>query len=83
MMMKKPHIVSALLVLSLLLAQPLVATEPKETKRVLVLYGEGKALPAHELTDQGLRAAASRGAHTRAGKAFCLFQQRRSRWNFY
>ena len=57
MMMKKSVIVSAVLVLSLLLAQPLFATEPKETKRVLVLYGEDKAHPAHELTDQGLRAA--------------------------
>ncbi|MGO9372082.1 MAG: PAS domain S-box protein [Syntrophobacteraceae bacterium] len=57
MMMKKSHIVSAALVLSLLLAQPLYAAEPKETKRVLVLYGEDKAHPAHELTDQGIRAA--------------------------
>jgi PAS domain S-box-containing protein len=57
MLMKKPHIVSAVLLLSLMLAQPLVAAEPKETKRVLVLYGEGKAHPAHESTDQGLRAA--------------------------
>jgi PAS domain S-box-containing protein len=56
-MMKRSAILSAALALSLLLAQPLVATEPKETKRVLVLYGEGKALPAHESTDRGLRAA--------------------------
>ncbi|MGA2228111.1 MAG: ATP-binding protein [Syntrophobacteraceae bacterium] len=45
-----------MLVLSLLLAAPLCAADPKETKRVLVLYSEDKALPAHELTDQGLRA---------------------------
>jgi PAS domain S-box-containing protein len=57
MMMKKSHIVSAALMLSLLLAQPLNAVEPKETKRVLVLYGEDKAHPAHELSDQGLRVA--------------------------
>jgi PAS domain S-box-containing protein len=54
--MKKMYIFSAMLVLLLLLAQPLRAAEPRETKRVLVLYGEEKALPAHELTDQGLRA---------------------------
>ncbi len=56
-LMKKSAILSAALVLSLLLPHPSGATEPEETKRVLVLYGEGKALPAHELTDQGLRAA--------------------------
>jgi hypothetical protein len=32
MKMKKPDIVTAVLVLSLLLAQPLVAMEPKKTK---------------------------------------------------
>jgi PAS domain S-box-containing protein len=55
-MMKKSGIASAVLVLALLLPQTLVASEPKETKRVLVLYGEGKAHPAHELTDGGIRA---------------------------
>jgi len=39
----------------LLLFQPLLAAEPRETKRVLVLYSEDKAHPAHELTDQGIR----------------------------
>jgi signal transduction histidine kinase len=29
--------------------------EPRETKRVLLLYSEDKAHPAHELTDQGIR----------------------------
>jgi PAS domain S-box-containing protein len=57
MVMKESSIVAAALVLSLLLAQPLAAMEPKEAKRILVLYGEGKEHPAHELTDQGLRAA--------------------------
>ena len=56
MMMKKSGIVYAVLVLLLLLAQRLFATELKETKRVLVLYGDDKAHPAHELTDRGLRA---------------------------
>jgi len=41
----------------LMLFQPLLAAEPRETKRVLVLYSEDKAHPAHELTDQGIRAA--------------------------
>jgi hypothetical protein len=54
---EKPNRVSAVLVLTLPLAQPLVATEPKETKRVLVLYGEGKSNSAHDWTDQGVRAA--------------------------
>ncbi len=43
--------------LLLLIFQPLSAAEPRETKRVLVLYSEDKAHPAHELTDQGIRAA--------------------------
>jgi signal transduction histidine kinase len=46
---------SALLVL--LLLRPLSAADPRETKRVLVLYSEEKAHPAHELTDQGIRTA--------------------------
>ena len=45
------------LLLLLLLIQSLYAAEPKETKGVLVLYSEDKAHPAHELTDQGIRAA--------------------------
>lgn len=51
MMMKKYDIVSVALVLPLLLVQASYATEPKETKRLLVLYGEDKAHPAHESTD--------------------------------
>jgi hypothetical protein len=43
-------IAPALLVL--LLLQPLYAAEAREAKRVLVLYSEDKAHPAHELTDQ-------------------------------
>ncbi len=38
-------------------AMSLYTAESKETKRVLVLYSEDKAHPAHELTDQGIRAA--------------------------
>jgi len=44
---------AALLVL--LLFQPFLAAKQTETKRVLVLYSEEKAHPAHELTDQGIR----------------------------
>lgn len=55
--MKKLPAGSATLVLALLLTQALFAAEPKEVKRVLLLYGEGKAHPAHELTDQGIREA--------------------------
>jgi PAS domain S-box-containing protein len=49
---------ASLVVISLLLIvpQPLWAAEPRETKRVLILYSEDKAHPAHELTDQGIRA---------------------------
>lgn len=43
--------------LLLLLTQSLYAAESKETKAVLVIYNEDKAHPAHELTDQGIRAA--------------------------
>jgi PAS domain S-box-containing protein len=43
--------------LVLLLFQPLRAAEPGETKRILILYSEDKAHPAHELTDQGIRTA--------------------------
>ena len=37
--------------------QPVWAEQPRETKRVLVLYSEDRAHPAHELTDQGIRSA--------------------------
>jgi PAS domain S-box-containing protein len=42
------------LLLSLPLFQPLWAEQPKETKRVLILYSEDAAHPAHGLTDQGI-----------------------------
>jgi signal transduction histidine kinase len=41
--------------LVLLLLQPSYGAEPRETKRVLLLYSEDKAHPAHELTDRGIR----------------------------
>jgi PAS domain S-box-containing protein len=47
---------TAVLLLLLLLVQSLYAAESKETKAVLILYSEDKAHPAHELTDQGIRA---------------------------
>jgi PAS domain S-box-containing protein len=43
--------------LVLLLFQPLFAADSRETKRILVLYSEDKAHPAHELTDQGIHTA--------------------------
>jgi PAS domain S-box-containing protein len=39
------------------LAQLMSAAESGEMKRVLVLYSEDKAHPAHELTDRGIRSA--------------------------
>ena len=51
------RLISAGLLLSLPLLQPLWAGQPPETKRVLVLYSEDKAHPAHELTDRGIRSA--------------------------
>lgn len=39
------------------LVQLSYALEPKETKRILVLYSEDKAHPAHEMTDRGIREA--------------------------
>jgi hypothetical protein len=45
------------LLLSLALWQPLWAGQPLETKRVLILYSEDNAHPAHELTDQGILSA--------------------------
>jgi PAS domain S-box-containing protein len=50
-------LLSAGLLLSLPLWQPLWAGQPKETKRVLVLYSEDKAHPADEMTDRGIRSA--------------------------
>jgi PAS domain S-box-containing protein len=49
--------ISAGLLLSLSLLQPLWASGPIEPKRVLVLYSEDKAHPADEMTDQGIRSA--------------------------
>ena len=46
----------SLVLLLLLLIQPLHAGEPRETKRVLILYSEAKDLPAHEITERGIRA---------------------------
>ena len=51
------RLLSASLLLSLPLLQPLLAGQPPETKRVLVLYSEDKAHPAHELTERGIRSA--------------------------
>jgi PAS domain S-box-containing protein len=51
------ELLSAGLLLSLTLLQPLWAGQPLETKQVLVLYSEDKAHPAHELTEQGIRSA--------------------------
>jgi signal transduction histidine kinase len=44
------------LVLLMFLASAGLAASPKEQKRVLLLYSEEKAHPAHELTDAGIRA---------------------------
>lgn len=52
--MKIGKIAPTVILLLAFLVQPLYAEEPKETKRVLVLYSETKDLPAHELTDQGI-----------------------------
>jgi len=43
--------------LFLLVVLPLHAAEPRETKRVLVLYSEEKDHPAHGITEQGIRSA--------------------------
>jgi hypothetical protein len=51
------RIVICSLILALLLAPAREAFASAPQKRVLVLYSEDKAHPAHELTDQGIRAA--------------------------
>jgi PAS domain S-box-containing protein len=51
------RVISVGLLLILPPLQPLWAGQPMETKRVLILYSEDKAHPAHELTDQGIRSA--------------------------
>src|SRR5208283_3631891 len=56
-MMQIQRASSTALLLLLLLLHPLYAAESRHTKAVLVLYSEDKAHPAHELTDQGIRAA--------------------------
>jgi PAS domain S-box-containing protein len=45
----------AVLFAALLLAQPLHAAVPKETKRVLILYSLDKWHPAHNVTEQAMR----------------------------
>jgi PAS domain S-box-containing protein len=54
-MMRIHRLISPPLLL-LLLLPPLYAAEPRETKRVLVLFSEDKAHPAHQMTEQGIRA---------------------------
>jgi hypothetical protein len=54
-----PRILSIILLLLALLPVPVkAATSPstRETKRVLILYSQEKGHPAHDLTDQGIRA---------------------------
>jgi hypothetical protein len=48
------RLISAGLLLSLPLLPSLWAGQEKEIKRVLILYSEDNAHPAHELTDQGI-----------------------------
>jgi PAS domain S-box-containing protein len=48
---------SFVLALVLLLSASGIAATPKESRRVLILYSEEKGHPAHDLTDQGIRAA--------------------------
>ena len=48
------RLIAAGLLLSLPLLQPLWAGQARETKRVLILYSEDAAHPAHGLTDQGI-----------------------------
>lgn len=55
--MKKRKISQIVILLLVLLVQSLPAAEPKETKRVLILYSEDKDHPAHELTDRGIQEA--------------------------
>ena len=55
-MLRICRLISSILLL-LLLLQPLYAAEPRETKRVLVLFSEDEAHPAHHMTQQGIRAA--------------------------
>jgi len=45
----------AVLFAALLLAQPLRAAPPKETKRVLILYSLDRWHPAHNMTDRAMR----------------------------
>ena len=46
--------ISAALLL-LLLAQPSYGAQPREPKRVLILYSDDKSDPAHEVAEQGIR----------------------------
>lgn len=45
----------ATVLLLIFLVKPAYAEDPKETKRILVLYSEDKCHPAHELTERGIR----------------------------
>lgn len=51
------RLMAAGLLMSLPLLQPLSARQVMETSRILVLYSQDKAHPAHELTDRGIRSA--------------------------
>jgi PAS domain S-box-containing protein len=51
------RVISIFLALLLLLCSAGLASSPKELKSVLILYSEEKGHPAHDLTDQGIRAA--------------------------
>ncbi len=55
--LSSPRITISLLMLALFLAPAYDASASLPQKRVLVLYSEDKAHPAHELTDQGIREA--------------------------
>jgi signal transduction histidine kinase len=54
--LSSPRITIFLLMLTLFLAPAYAAAASLPQKRVLLLYSEDKAHPAHELTDQGIRA---------------------------
>jgi hypothetical protein len=51
------RIIPLALALLLLLCAAGLASSPKESKRVLILYSQEKGHPGHDLTDQGIRAA--------------------------
>jgi len=47
----------ASVILSILMPQTSHAAEPREVKRVLILFSEDKDHPAHRMTEQGIREA--------------------------